>query len=215
MAIVIAALAPVFLLIVLGVVLKRTLMRLETQWHGLEQLTYYVLFPMLLIQTLVKADLGKVQVDIQAEEAADPESKWSKLRITKVELLDGRGRPVDRVATGEAVTFRLHYATTEPVLNPVFGLAISTPEGMVVTGPNTKEAKVQVDKVDGEGTVDMHVERLLLLLGAYDITAACTNDSVTHTYDQAIKALRFDVRPGVPHETYGGVVSLDGRWSID
>ena len=33
--------------------------------------------------------------------------------------------------------------------------------------------------------------------------------------DQAIKALRFDVRPGVPHETYGGVVSLDGRWSID
>jgi predicted permease len=62
MAAVIAALLPVFLLIVLGVVLKRTLMRLETQWHGLERLTYYVLFPMLLIQTLVKADLTKVPV---------------------------------------------------------------------------------------------------------------------------------------------------------
>src|ERR1700744_6506025 len=62
MAIVIAALAPVFILIVLGVVLKRSLMRLETQWHGLEQLTYYVLFPMLLIQTLIKADLGKVPI---------------------------------------------------------------------------------------------------------------------------------------------------------
>ena len=62
MAIVIAALMPVFLLIVLGIVLKRTLMRLETQWHGLERLTYYVLFPMLLIQTLVKADLTKVPV---------------------------------------------------------------------------------------------------------------------------------------------------------
>src|SRR6201994_4154993 len=62
MVIVIAALAPVFILIVLGVVLKRTLMRLETQWHGLEQLTYYVLFPMLLIQTLVKADLNKVPI---------------------------------------------------------------------------------------------------------------------------------------------------------
>jgi malonate transporter and related proteins len=62
MAVVIAALLPVFLLIVLGVVLKRTLMRLDTQWHGLERLTYYVLFPMLLIQTLVKADLGKVPV---------------------------------------------------------------------------------------------------------------------------------------------------------
>ena len=62
MAIVIAALLPVFLLIVLGFVLKRSLMRLETQWHGLERLTYYVLFPMLLIQTLVKADLTKVPV---------------------------------------------------------------------------------------------------------------------------------------------------------
>ena len=51
-----------FLLIVLGAVLKRTLMRLETQWHGLERLTYYVLFPMLLIQTLVKADLSSVPV---------------------------------------------------------------------------------------------------------------------------------------------------------
>ena len=62
MAVVISALLPVFLLIVLGFILKRSLMRLETQWHGLERLTYYVLFPMLLIQTLVKADLSKVPV---------------------------------------------------------------------------------------------------------------------------------------------------------
>src|SRR5437588_7630992 len=50
------------LLIVLGFILKRTLIRPETQWHGLERLTYYVLFPMLLIQTLVKADLSRVPV---------------------------------------------------------------------------------------------------------------------------------------------------------
>src|ERR1700761_3756187 len=64
MAIVIAALMPVFLLMALGAVLKRTLMPLETQWHGLERLTYYVLFPMLLIQTLVKADFSKVPVAV-------------------------------------------------------------------------------------------------------------------------------------------------------
>jgi predicted permease len=62
MAVVIAALLPIFILIVLGVVLKRTLMRLDTQWHGLERLTYFVLLPMLLIETLVKADLSKVPV---------------------------------------------------------------------------------------------------------------------------------------------------------
>ena len=62
MAVVVSALLPVFLLIVLGFILKRTLMRLDTQWHGLERLTYYVLFPTLLIQTLVKADLSSVPV---------------------------------------------------------------------------------------------------------------------------------------------------------
>jgi predicted permease len=62
MGVVLAALLPVFLLIVLGFGLKRSLMRLETQWHGLERLTYYVLFPALLIETLVKADLSKVPV---------------------------------------------------------------------------------------------------------------------------------------------------------
>lgn len=62
MAVVISALLPVFLLIVLGFVLRRSLMRLDTQWHGLERLTYFVLFPTLLIQTLVKADLSSVPV---------------------------------------------------------------------------------------------------------------------------------------------------------
>ncbi|MGJ4959933.1 AEC family transporter [Bradyrhizobium sp. HKCCYLRH2015] len=57
-----AALAPVFLLIVVGFGLRRSLIRLDTQWHGLERLTYYVLFPALLLQSLVKADLGKVPV---------------------------------------------------------------------------------------------------------------------------------------------------------
>src|SRR6202034_897098 len=37
-------------------------MPLDSQWQGLERLTYYVLFPALLVQTLVKADLSKVPI---------------------------------------------------------------------------------------------------------------------------------------------------------
>lgn len=62
MGVVLGALAPVFLLIVLGFVLKKSLMRLETQWHGLERLVYYVLFPALLIETLARANLASVPV---------------------------------------------------------------------------------------------------------------------------------------------------------
>lgn len=62
MGVVLDALAPVFLLIALGFALKRSLMRLETQWHGLERLVYYVLFPALLIETLARANLASVPV---------------------------------------------------------------------------------------------------------------------------------------------------------
>ena len=62
MGVVLGALAPVFLLIALGFALKRSLMRLETQWHGLERLVYYVLFPTLLIETLARANLASVPV---------------------------------------------------------------------------------------------------------------------------------------------------------
>jgi ABC-type polysaccharide/polyol phosphate transport system ATPase subunit len=158
--------------------------------------------------------LGKVQVDKQAEEEADPESKWSKVRITRLELLDASGGPTRRVRTGETVTFRLYYEAEEPVVNPVFSFSLYTPGGVLVSGPNTLEAEVSVDKIEGSGVVDMRVDRLMLLLGDYDLSAECVNDSVTHSYDRRHRDLRFMVRPGTPHETYGGLVSLDGRWTI-
>jgi predicted permease len=62
MASVFAALLPVFLLIVLGFGLRRYLLKEESQWIGLEQLVYFVLFPSLLIETLSKANLSSVPI---------------------------------------------------------------------------------------------------------------------------------------------------------
>lgn len=55
-----SALLPVFLAIIAGFLLRRSLMRDEAHWVGLERLTYYVLFPALIIETLATADLGKI-----------------------------------------------------------------------------------------------------------------------------------------------------------
>jgi predicted permease len=59
---VIAALLPVFLLIVMGFGLRRVLLKQDLQWIGLEQLVYYVLFPALLIESLSRADLTRVPI---------------------------------------------------------------------------------------------------------------------------------------------------------
>jgi predicted permease len=59
---VVNALVPVFLLVALGVFLKRTLLKNENAWDSLEDLTYYVLFPALLFLATATADLSKVPI---------------------------------------------------------------------------------------------------------------------------------------------------------
>jgi malonate transporter len=59
---VLTALVPVFLLIVLGHVLRRILLKHDMMWTGLEQLVYYVLLPALLIDALARANLASVPI---------------------------------------------------------------------------------------------------------------------------------------------------------
>jgi len=59
---VLAALFPVFLLIVAGFLLRRFLIAEDAHWVGTERILYYVMFPALLAGTLMRADLGKVPV---------------------------------------------------------------------------------------------------------------------------------------------------------
>ena len=58
MLIIFESILPIFLLVILGVVLKRTRLINESFWSGLEQFGYFVLFPALLFQTLSSADFS-------------------------------------------------------------------------------------------------------------------------------------------------------------
>ena len=49
---------PIFLLVILGVVLKRAPIVDRSVWHGLEEVGYYVLFPAIIFLTLLRADFG-------------------------------------------------------------------------------------------------------------------------------------------------------------
>jgi malonate transporter len=60
MSAVLTALLPVFLLIALGAFLKRTLLPDGKSWDAFESLTYFVLFPALLLVTTATADLREI-----------------------------------------------------------------------------------------------------------------------------------------------------------
>ncbi|WP_439575310.1 AEC family transporter [Phreatobacter sp.] len=59
---VVSSLAPVFLVIVLGAILKARQLMDDAGWVGLERATYYVFFPAMIMMTMAKADLRTVPV---------------------------------------------------------------------------------------------------------------------------------------------------------
>jgi ABC-2 type transport system ATP-binding protein len=151
------------------------------------------------------------------ESTADSGSRWGSgdVRVDRVELLDAHGQPATTFRTGDPLTVRLHVASRERVTNPVFGVGIHTVAGLQVSAPNTREAGLVVEEVDGSAVVDLEIPRLLLLPGTYDVSSSATDHTITRVYDFRQRAGRFDVEPGSPRETFGGVVSLDGRWRWD
>ena len=62
MLLVISALLPVFMVIALGYFLRYRNVLDASAWQGLENLCYFVLFPVLLVKTLAVAELGSAEI---------------------------------------------------------------------------------------------------------------------------------------------------------
>ena len=143
------------------------------------------------------------------------ESRWGsgEARIDHIELLGPDNKPTHIVRTGDAVTFRIYYATREPIERPVFALDIFTVGGMHITGPTARDQGVVPEKIDGTGHVDFAIPSLSLLVGAYDVSAVLSDYTITHEFDRRNRTFRFDVRRGEPDEHHG-VVAMGGTWDI-
>jgi ABC-2 type transport system ATP-binding protein len=139
--------------------------------------------------------------------------RWGsgEARIERVELLDSLGRQVTRVGCGEPLTVRLWYACSQPVAQPVFVVSVQTLQGLVVTGPSTKESNQVPEKIQGASWVDLRFDQFHLLPGTFDITASIMDYTLAHPYDVRRNVLRFDVDRKGPVEP-SGLVSLGGNW---
>ena len=134
------------------------------------------------------------------------------MTIRKVEFLDesGTARPV--AVAGEPLTIRIHYDTTKPVTEPVFGLAFHHESGVHVSGPNSQAGGTIAGTVDGPGYADYHFDRLPLSAGMFVVTAGIVDSSQTHVFDYRDQAFELRVQPGHGPDV-PGLVRLDGRWT--
>jgi malonate transporter and related proteins len=62
MSVIFASILPIFLLILVGYLVKRSKIVDENGWRGLDQLSFFVLYPVLLFVSIVKADFSKIAV---------------------------------------------------------------------------------------------------------------------------------------------------------
>lgn len=160
--------------------------------------------------------LGDVFTDRIPDGEFGQGQRWGsgEVRIEHFEMLDAAGQPAKRIRTGDSITVRLRYAAQERVEKPVFAAALHRIDGAYVCGFNARDADIVPASVYGNGHVDLHIDRLPLLPGTYDMTAAVANYTLSHAYDQRDRAFRFDVEPGRPSGGEG-LIGLDVSWEIE
>ncbi len=134
------------------------------------------------------------------------------LRVDRVELLVD-GTSVERVRTGDSMTVRLHFRTTETVQTPVFAISLERLGGAVVTAPCSRDVGAVPMMLSGEGTVDIEIGDVPLLPGPYVVHTEATGFGRQHIYDHLHNAARFDVLTGSVHES-DGLVTMKPTWSI-
>lgn len=143
----------------------------------------------------------------------DPDRYGSgEVEILGVELLDAAGEPHHILRSGEPAVLRLRYEAHERVERPVFGLAIHREDGLHVTGPNTRDAGLEIEAVEGPGTLEWRIERMDLMEGRYELSLACYDETLSHPYDHHHRRYPLQIRRGPSGEVFG-LVTMPATWA--
>ena len=168
------------------------------------------------------AYLNRVAEDEAAKNGADenassaPEigtGRWGtgEVEITDVDLLDASGAVRRVFLTGAEMNIRIRYRAAKRVLDPIFGLAIHSQQGVHISGPNTMFSSVPIEAIQGRGELVYRIPGLPLLEGGYLVSVASVNRENTQTYSYHDRLYPFQVFPGSSRERYG-LMTLKGTW---
>ena len=131
--------------------------------------------------------------------------------VDRVELIGADGKEARQFATGAQVTVRLHYTTETRVERPVFATSLHSVDGQHLWSHHTWDAEYIPPALDGKGYIDVVIPALPLLPGTFNINTSVVDESLSHSFDQWVKAVRFEVIQGPARES-GGVVAMSSKW---
>ncbi|MBI4666511.1 MAG: ABC transporter ATP-binding protein [Nitrospinae bacterium] len=128
-------------------------------------------------------------------EIVETANRWGsgEVEITGVRLTDGAKEERRVFPSGEALTVSVDYRAHRKVAEPVFGIGINRKDGANCYGTNTHIEGIDIDFVDGQGSVAFTVDRLDLVDGAYTLSVA-VHAKDGHAYDYHDQMYDFTVR---------------------
>jgi lipopolysaccharide transport system ATP-binding protein len=164
-------------------------------------------------QAAAHSEVGDTSLDDLTGAPSVPD-RWGsgEAEIVNVEFWDAEGTRAALFRTGEPFSICVEYRAHGHVARPVFGLAITTVDGVHVTGPNTKVDDVSIPSIEGSGRVVYAVDGLPLQPGEYHVSASIYDESCTHAYDYHDRRFSFRVLPSGPGPYYG-ILLLPARWT--
>jgi energy-coupling factor transporter ATP-binding protein EcfA2 len=138
-------------------------------------------------------------------------SGTGEVRILRVQITDAAGVEHQRFRSGEALVVAVSFRTTEPVDDPVFGVALFRNDGTYVFGPNTGFDGVLRGRWHGVYTVFIHYPALPLLAATYRVSVAVYDSGHVRPMAWHNQLYEFAIEQAVDDH---GLVRLAHRWGM-
>ena len=140
----------------------------------------------------------------------EEERKNRVAEITRVEFLDINGKEKNVFMNGDDITARIYYRTKKKIERPVFGVALHSQNEILLSGPNTKTSKFNIDFIEGSNFIDFIMPKSQLFTGTYKFTAALYNWECVTPFDFKDKAYNFKIIS--KEENQNGVMKIENLW---
>ncbi len=141
------------------------------------------------------------------------EREWGsgEVRITDVRFADPDGRETSTVPWGRPLVAMLTYQCKQPVTRPVFGFSISDEAGQIIHGSNSQIEPLEVDRLEGEGCIRLHLDQVLMAAGVYHVSFAIHSEDHKTNYHRLDNCFSIVVEHNRAVE---GSLYLPSRWEV-
>jgi ABC-type polysaccharide/polyol phosphate transport system ATPase subunit len=134
-----------------------------------------------------------------------------EVKLTHVRFHDASGTERDTFQWGGNLYATISYRAEKRIATPVFGFAVSDSEGRIVHGSNTQVARLDIDHIEGAGTVTLHLRELPMAAGLYLFSFS------VHSSDHRVNYHRLDNCFPITIEcnrNFEGYAYMPSEWSV-